>query len=751
METQQDIQQDTLQQNTLQGHEELNFDADISSLMDLIIHAFYSKNEIFLRELLSNSSDALEKIRYESLTDKSLMDVEPELKVKVWVDKEAKTLSIEDTGIGMTRHDLVHNLGTIARSGTKAFLENIKKGDLDQIGQFGVGFYSSYLVADKVTVYTKHNSESEYIWESKANKTYTIKINENPSIKRGTRIILHLKEDNDEYLDIDVVKDIVKKYTQFISFPIELQESREVEEVVEEVVEDIVEENVEKTNEDIVEENVEKTNEDTNEVKIEEVDEEDNDQTDNKKTIKKTITEWNVINEQKPVWCRKPDDISEEEYQSFYKNISNDYSNALVYKHFHAEGQLEFDCLLYVPERRPFDMFEQGDKKKINIKLYVKRIFIMDDCDDLIPEWLKFMKGVVDSNDIPLNVSRELLQQNRVLKQISKVVVKKSIELFTELSEDKVKYKTFYDNFSKMIKLGVHEDSKNRDKLSKLLRFYSSEHPDEYISFDEYVSNMKEDQKNIYFITGQNNKAFSSSPFIEKLKVKGYEVLYFTDPIDEYMVQSMQDYDNKKLVDVTKEGLKFEDDSEIKKKNEDNDELLKFFKETLKDYVQDVKISNRLKKTPCVLVTAENSWSANMERIIQAQALRNSEMDQFMGSKKIFEVNIDHKIIKTLKIKMSNDDNKIQCADIILLLYDTAQINSGFVLEKPSDYANKVNRMVELGFCDDNDDDEAYNDASCNNEACNDEACNNEACNDEACNDESQKELELESSMEQVD
>ena len=667
------------------NRQEHNFDADISQLMNLIVNAFYSKKEIFIRELLSNSSDALEKLRYESLINKSVLDSNPDLKIRVWVNSDNKTVIIEDTGIGMTKHDLIHNLGTIARSGTKNFLEKVKQseGSIDQIGQFGVGFYSSYLVSDKVTLYTKHNDECEYIWESSANKSYTITENPNPILKRGTRIVLHIKEDQDEYLDIGIIKNVVKRYTQFINYPIELQESREVEEEVEEEEEEDVEEN--------------------SETKVEEVTKDETKEKE-KKTVKKTITEWNIVNDQKPIWSRKSEDITDDEYQTFYKKISNDYSNAMAYRHFHAEGQLEFNCLLYVPEKSPFDMFESKGKNK-NIKLYVKRIFIMDDCEDLSPEWLRFMKGVVDSNDIPLNVSRELLQQNRVLKQINKVIVKKSIELFNEIAEDKDKYKKFYENYSKMIKLGVHEDNRNRDKLMKLLRFNSSNSPDEWISLDDYINNMKEGQEKIYFITGQSKQALLCSPFIEKLKIDGYDVLLFTDPIDEYMVQSAKDYNDKKFTDVSKEGIKFNEE-ELKKKEEENKDLLKFLKDTLGDKVQSVKVSDRLNDTPCILVTAEHGWSANMERIIKAQALRNSQMDSFMGSKKILEINLDHKIMKTLKTKMNDEDSLGQCVNITLLLFDTAQINSGFTLEKPSDYANKVNRMVELGFCEVDDEDE---------------------------------------------
>lgn len=649
-----------------QKTEVINFDADIAQLMNLIINAFYSKKEIFLRELLSNSSDALEKIRYESLTDKSVLDTEPELKIRVWVDD--KNVIIEDTGVGMTKHDLIHNLGTIARSGTKNFLEKVKgaDGSIDQIGQFGVGFYSSFLVADKVTLYTKNNSECEYIWQSNADKSYTITENPEPVLKRGTRIVLEIKEDEDEYLDASIVKNVVKKYTQFINFPIELQEIKEVEEDIEDVEEDA-----------------------------------DAEEEKEKESVKKKVSEWNVINDQKPIWCRTPEDISAEEYTEFYKSICNDYSNPFTHCHFKAEGQLEFNCLLYVPERSPHEMFESKGKSK-NIKLYVKRIFIMDDCEELAPDWLRFMKGVVDSNDIPLNVSRELLQQNRILKQINKVIVKKSIELFNNLSNDKEKYQKFYNNYGKMLKLGVHEDSRNREKLMKLLRYYSSNNSEEFISLENYVKNMTEGQESIYYITGQNKQSLITSPFIEKLKQKGYNVLFFTDPIDEYMVQSVREYEGKKLVDVSKEGIKFDED-ELKKKEEDNKDLITFLKDTLGERVQSVKVSDRLSNTPCVLVTAEYGWSANMERILKAQALRNDEMDSFMGSKKILEINLDHNIIKSLKEKISNDDLKKQCVDVTMLMFDTAMINSGFTLEKPSDFANRVNRLVEVGFCEDYD------------------------------------------------
>tara|TARA_B100001093_G_C26851731_1_gene1025461 strand:+ start:1914 stop:4103 length:2190 start_codon:yes stop_codon:yes gene_type:complete len=673
---------------------EINFDADISQLMNLIINSFYSKKEIFLRELLSNASDALEKIRYESLTDKEVLSSEEELKIRVWVDKESKELVISDTGVGMTRYDIVHCLGTIASSGTKRFLENVTSKDVEQIGQFGVGFYSSYLVADSVKLYTKHNNDKEYIWESTSDKTYKLSVNNSPKLTRGTEIHLSLKEDEEQYLDINNVKETIKRYTEFISYPIEVLESREIEVEEEEDPED-EDDNVDENVSEKDEPNIEDINEDEVEKQSE---------VSKKNKVKKTVTEWKVLNDQKPIWSRKPEDVSDDEYKTFYKKISNDYTDAITHKHFHTEGQLELDCLLYIPERPPMDMFEQETKKK-NIKLYVKKVFIMDDCEDLLPEWLKFLKGVVDSNDIPLNVSREILQQNKVIKQIKNTIVKKTIELITELSEDEEKYKKFYDNYGKMIKLGIHEDSKNRDKLIELLRFNSANNSESYITLNKYVENMSEDDKSIYYITGENKEAMSKSPFIERIRAKGNDVLYFTDAIDEYMIQNIKEYKDKKLVDVSKEGIKF-DEEELSKKKDENKNLMEFIKEKLGDKVTEVRVSDRLDKTPCVLVTAEFGWTANMERIMKAQALRNNQMDQFMGARKIMEINPDHKIMKTLRNKLvGSEDNKKQCGDIVLLLFDTTLLNSGFSLEKPSEYANKVNRMIEVGFCDNDDDD----------------------------------------------
>ena len=662
--------------------EVINFDADISQLMNLIINAFYSRDEIFIRELLSNCSDALEKIRYESLTNKSILDDEPELKITIWIDREENTINIEDTGVGMTKDELVTNLGTIAKSGAKKFLENIKSKEVDQIGQFGVGFYSSFLVSSKVKVISKNVNDDEYIWESDANKSFSITKNEKPELKRGTRVILYIKRDNDEYLETNVIREVAKKYTQFITFPISL-----LEEIP--VYDDSDDDNNENNSEveEIIDDN-----------KVEIINDNDNSDSDSesyyKREHRKVTKEWKVINNLKPIWSYKSEEITERDYQKFYKHISNDYADAVAYKHFHAEGAFEFDCLIYIPKFLPYDFIE-AEKKSCSLQLYVKKIFIMNNCDILLPDWLKFLKGVIDSNDIALNVSRELLQQNYILKQIKKTIVKKSIEMIYKIAENELKYVDFYDNYSKLIKLGIYEDTLNREKLIPLLRFNSFKSPKNYLSLDKYVSNMKSSQSLIYYLTGIDNESLSKSPFIENIVSNGYDVLYLTDPIDEYMIQHIRDYDGKKLLDVSKEGIKF-NEYDFKKKIQENKLLIDFVKKTLFNKVHDVKISDKLKNTPCILTTSNSGYSANMERIIKAQALRSEESE---SSKKIFEVNIEHKVFKSINNKLKTRTQLDKCSNIILLLFETSLLNSGFILNKPSDYANKVNKMIEADIC----------------------------------------------------
>lgn len=686
----------------VQDESTYTFDTDIQNLMNIIIHSFYSNKDIFLRELISNSSDALDKVRYNSINNPELMNMESNFEIKIQIDKENNTLIIQDTGIGMDKEDIIKNIGTIASSGTKRFMEALKdqkNQDQNLIGKFGVGFYSAFLVADKVNVHTR-KSDKQYVWSSDGTSSFTV-LEEPVTLTRGTRIELVLNEESQkEYLNVNRLKDIIKTHSQFISFPIYVltEKTRTVE--VEEEKEAINQEDTPNAGMTIEEVTEEEEDNDDDKPKIEEITEEENEDSERKedkpkKTREETYEEWDVVNNQKPIWTRKEKSITKDEYKEFYKTISDGSGLYSKHIHFELEGQLNVKGILYLMKTAPFDMFQKETKNAL--KLYVRRVFITDKFDDMLPEYMNFVRGVVDSDDLPLTVSREVLQNNAMIKQIKKQLTKQVLNALKEYKDDERKeYDEFYKQFSKSVKLGVNEDEKNRDKILDLLLYNTSASETSFKSFSEYVDGMKEGQPGIYYITGESIEKVKSSPFMQRLNEKGYEVLYMVEPIDEYISQHFTKYNDKRFINITKGDLDLgESDEEKKEKEERNKSYQEFcekVKQLLTNKVENVKVSDRIVDSPCCLVASGYGWSANMERIMKAQALGNNDMMKIMAPKKVMEINVNHSLITGLYDKFKlNEDLK----DDVELLYYSSHLDSGFTMDNPSELTKRIYNMME--------------------------------------------------------
>ncbi|CAN1323019.1 Endoplasmin homolog [Linum perenne] len=677
--------------------EKFEFQAEVSRLMDIIINSLYSNKDIFLRELISNASDALDKIRFLSLTEKEVLGEGDNAKLEIQLDKEKKILSIRDRGIGMTKEDLIKNLGTIAKSGTSdftvAFVEKMQtSGDLNLIGQFGVGFYSVYLVADYVEVISKHNEDKQYVWESKADGAFAISEDTwNEPLGRGTEIRLHLREEAGEYLEESKLKVSIFKGNSSPLFCWVL----------------LIELLMFLSSQDPEEEETEKG---------------DDDETEDKpktKTVKETTQEWELLNDVKAIWLRSPKDVTEEEYTKFYHSLAKDFGEEkpMSWSHFTAEGDVEFKAVLFVPPKAPHDLYESYyNSNKSNLKLYVRRVFISDEFDELLPKYLNFLKGLVDSDTLPLNVSREMLQQHSSLKTIKKKLIRKALDMIRKLYEEdpdestdkekkdveesgdnekKGQYTRFWNEFGKSIKLGIIEDAANRNRLAKLLRFETSRSDGKLTSLDQYISRMKSGQKDIFYITGSDKAQLEKSPFLERLVKKGYEVIYFTDAVDEYLMQYLMDYEDKKFQNVSKEGVKIAD-SPNKELKETFKDLTKWWKGALASWnVDDVKVSNRLADTPCVVVTNKYGWSGNMERIMHSQTLTDASKQAYMRGKRVLEINPRHPIVKELRERVAKDSEDESVKATAQLMYQTALMESGFMLSDPQDFASRIYSSVK--------------------------------------------------------
>uniref|UniRef100_A0A8C8MJW8 Endoplasmin n=1 Tax=Oncorhynchus tshawytscha TaxID=74940 RepID=A0A8C8MJW8_ONCTS len=665
------------------------FKAEVNRMMKLIINSLYKNKEIFLRELISNASDALDKIRLLSLTNDEALTGNEELTVKIKSDKEKNRLHITDTGIGMTKEDLVRNLGTIAKSGTSEFLNKMTEMQTDGqstselIGQFGVGFYSAFLVADKVIVTTKHNNGTQHIWESDSNEFSVIEDPRGDTLGRGTTITLVMKEEATDYLELETIKNLVRKYSQFINFPIYVWSSKT----------------------ETVEEPIDETDADNKDEDHDEVEEEEEDKPKTKK-VEKTVWDWELMNDIKPIWQRPAKEVEEDEYKAFYKTFSRDTDEPISHIHFTAEGEVTFKSILFVPAAAPRGLFDEyGSKKNDFIKLFVRRVYITDDFHDMMPKYLNFVKGMVDSDDLPLNVSRETLQQHKLLKVIRKKLVRKTLDMIKKIAEEQYNEK-FWKAFGTNIKLGVIEDHSNRTRLAKLLRFQTSNSDTVLASLEQYVERMKEKQDKIYFMAGTSRQEAESSPFVEKLLKRGYEVVYLTEPVDEYCIQALPEFDGKRFQNVAKEGVKFDESDKTKEKREglekEYEPLTTWMKDSaLKDKIEKAVLSQRLTNSPCALVASQYGWSGNMERIMKAQAYQTGKdisTNYYASQKKTLEINPKHPLIKEM-LKRINDNAEDQTAsDLAIVLFETATLRSGYQLADTKAYGDRIERMLRLSM-----------------------------------------------------
>lgn len=672
--------------------EKFTFQTEVNRMMKLIINSLYRNKEIFLRELISNASDALDKIRLLSLTDKNVMDTNSELSIRIRADKENKILSITDSGIGMTKSDLVNNLGTIAKSGTAEFLGKMQemtntKDMNDMIGQFGVGFYSAFLVANTVVVTTKHNDDQQYIWESDSSSYSIVEDPRGNTLKRGTTISLHMKDEALDFLEEDTIRNLIKKYSQFINFPIYLWSSKVIQVDEEETEKPTKEEDTEKDAED-------KSEEEEEDTKVEEASE------DEKKTKKvdKTVWDWELLNESKPIWTLKPSEVDDKEYNEFYKTLTKDTQDPLAKIHFVAEGEVTFKSLLFIPKVQPSDSFNRYGTKADNIKLYVRRVFITDKFTDMMPNYLSFIRGIVDSDDLPLNVSRENLQQHKLIKVIKKKLIRKVLDMIKKISKDE--YEKFWKEYSTNIKLGVIEDPQNRARLSKLLHFRSSTQKGT-TSLADYVTRMKAKQQHIYYISGASEAEVEKSPFVERLNKKGYEVLYLTEPVDEYAISALPDFDGKKFQNVAKEGFQLDEGEKAKEIQEQLqatfEPLLKWLNDILKDQISKAQVSERLTDSPCALVASMFGWTGNMERLAISNAHQKTDDPQktyYLNQKKTLEINPRHPLIKELLRRTQADPADQTAKDIAVMMFRTATLRSGYMLKETASFADSVEQLM---------------------------------------------------------